>query len=293
MPYARATDGIRLYWEEAGTGEAIIFVHEFGGNYQSWEPQIRFFSRRYRCVTFAARGYPPSDVPEDVDSYSQKQAVDDLLAVMNALSLDKAHLVGLSMGGFAVLHFGLEHGARARSICAAGVGYGVERENEAYFRQVSLQVAEQFEKQGSQEFAKTYSLGASRVQFQNKDPRGWAQFRDILAKLSAKGAAATMRGVQVRRPNLLDLKERFARMTTPTLICCGDEDDHTLRTGIYLKQTIPASGLLVVPKTGHTINLEEPDFFNRALGEFLAMVESNKWANRDPRANPQQIMRTQ
>lgn len=292
MPYARAADGIKLYWEEAGSGSPIVFVHEFGGNYQSWEPQMRFFSRRYRCITFAARGFPPSDVPDNVDNYSQKLAVEDIVSVMNDASVEKAHVVGLSMGGFAVLHFGLDYEARARSICAAGVGYGVERENEGYFRQVSLQVAEQFEKQGSGEFSRTYSLGASRVQFQNKDPRGWAEFRDLLAKHSAKGAALTMRGVQVRRPNLLDLKNRFARMNTPTLICCGDEDDHTLKTGIYLKQTIPASGLLVVPKTGHTINLEEPEVFNRALGEFFAMVEANKWEKRDPRANAQQIMRT-
>lgn len=292
MPFARTQDGLRLHYEEAGTGEALVFVHEFGGDHRSWEPQMRFFSRRYQCVTFAARGFPPSDVPDSIDSYSQQAAVDDIVAVMDHLSLRRAHVVGLSMGGFAVLHFGLQHPDRARSICAGGVGYGVERQYEEYFRNVSLDVATQFEKQGSREFAKTYALGASRVQFHNKDPRGWSEFAGILAEHSAKGAANTMRGLQARRPNLLDLKDQFAKMKVPTLICCGDEDDHTLQAGIYLKKTIPACGLLVVPKTGHTLNLEEPEFFNRSLAEFLAMVETDKWTERDPRANPQQIMRT-
>jgi len=292
MPFVNTADGVKLYYEEAGSGNPIVFVHEFGGDHRSWEPQLRYFARRYRCVTFAARGFPPSDVPDDVEMYTQAIAVRDMVAVMDHLSIDTAHIVGHSMGGFAALHFGLDYAPRARSICAGGVGYGVEKEYEEYFRNVSLDVATQFEKQGSREFAKTYGLGASRVQFQNKDPRGWIEFMEILAQHSEKGAANTMRGLQARRPNLLDLKDRFAKMKVPALIYCGDEDDHTLQTGIYLKKTIPACGLLVVPKTGHTINLEEPDFFNRCLAEFLAMVEADKWTERDPRANSQQILRT-
>ncbi|MBL8669954.1 MAG: alpha/beta fold hydrolase, partial [Alphaproteobacteria bacterium] len=106
MPIAIADDGVKLHFEEAGAGSPIIFVHEFGGTYLSWEPQLRFFARRHRCITFAARGYPPSDVPEGVDSYSQARAVADILAVLDHLKIVKAHVVGLSMGGFATLHFG-------------------------------------------------------------------------------------------------------------------------------------------------------------------------------------------
>jgi pimeloyl-ACP methyl ester carboxylesterase len=270
-----------------------VFVHEFGGSHRSWEPQMRAFSRRHRCLTFAARGYPPSDVPDDVERYSQALAVADIVAVMDAAGIDRAHVVGLSMGGFAALHLGLDHPQRALSLVVAGAGYGAEKQFEAYFRNVSLDVAKQFETQGSEQFAKTYSLGASRVQFQNKDPRGWREFANLLGQHSAIGAANTMRGVQARRPSIYDLEARLRAMRVPVLVVVGDEDDHCLQPGIFMKKTIPACGLLVLPKTGHTLNLEEPDHFNRFVGEFIALVEAGRWLPRDPRAIPAQIMKTQ
>jgi pimeloyl-ACP methyl ester carboxylesterase len=293
MSYAQGPGGVRLYYEEAGEGSPIVFVHEFGGTYRSWEPQLRAFARRHRCITFAARGYPPSDVPASVDAYSQALAVQDIAAVMVAASIERAHVVGLSMGGFAALHFGLDFPARARSLVVAGAGYGAEKQYEMYFRDVSLEVAKQFEEQGSAQFAKTYSLGASRVQFQNKDPRGWREFADLLGQHSSIGAANTMRGVQARRPSIYDLEDRLRAMPVPVLVVVGDEDDHCLQPGIFMKKTIPAAGLLVLPKTGHTLNLEEPDHFNRFVGDFIAQVEAGRWPPRDPRATPAQIMKTE
>ena len=292
MSEALARDGVRLYYEEAGAGTAIVFVHEFGGDHRSWEPQMRRFSRQHRCLTLAARGYPPSDVPASDESYSQQQAVHDIVAVMDAAGIERAHIVGLSMGGFATLHLGLEFPNRAHSLTVAGAGYGAEKHLEAYFQKVSLEVAAQFESQGSELFAKTYALGASRVQFQNKDSRGWAEFAAMLGEHSATGAANTMRGVQARRPSIYDLESSLAAMQVPTLVMVGDEDDHCLQPGLFLKKTIPACGLLVMPKTGHTLNLEEPDLFNQFLHEFIGLVEAGRWAPRDPRAVPAQIMKT-
>ncbi|RAI44491.1 alpha/beta fold hydrolase [Rhodoplanes roseus] len=292
MGYVQASDGVKLFYEEAGSGTPIVFVHEFGGDHRSWEPQMRFFARRYRCITFAARGYPPSDVPEDLDSYSQARATADIADVVTGLGLGKAHIVGLSMGGFATVHFGLDHADKALSLLVAGAGYGAEKQHEAYFKGVSENVAKNFLEQGSKKFAETYALGASRVQFQNKDPRGWREFADQLGQHSEIGAANTMRGVQARRPSLYDLEGRLRQMPVPTLVVSGDEDDHCLQPALYMKRVIPACGLLILPKTGHTINLEEPAAFNAALAEFLAMVEAGKWLPRDPRADPGQVMRT-
>jgi len=289
---ATTPDGVRLHVESVGSGTPVVFVHEFGGDHRSWEPQLRFFARRHRCITFAARGYPPSDVPTDIARYSQALAADDIAAVMDALKLPKAHIVGLSMGGFATLHFGLRHAPRALSLTIAGAGYGAEKEHEDYFRKVSLEVARQFELQGATEFAKTYALGASRVQFQNKDPRGWQEFATWLGEHDALGSANTMRGVQARRPSIYDLEADIRAMPVPSLVVVGDEDDHCLQPGIFLKKTIPACGLAVMPKTGHTLNLEEPAAFNALLAEFIAQVEAGQWLPRDPRAIPSQIMKT-
>lgn len=292
MPHILANDGVKLHVEEAGSGSAIVFVHEFGGDHRSWEPQMRYFARRHRCVTFGARGYPPSDVPVDVAHYSQARAAADILDVMDGLGLETAHIVGLSMGGFAALHFGLLYASRARSLTVAGAGYGAEKQFADYFRNVSLEVAAQFENQGSQVFAKTYATGASRVQFQNKDPRGWSEFAQQLGEHSSVGAANTMRGVQAQRPSIYDLEAQLKEMAVPTLVVVGDEDDHCIAPGVFLKRTIPACGLLILPKTGHTLNLEEPALFNQCLADFVAMSEAGCWRPRDPRANPAEIMKT-
>ncbi|GGB42735.1 alpha/beta hydrolase [Tistrella bauzanensis] len=292
MPYATAADGIRLHYEEAGSGTPILFIHEFGGDCRAWEPQLNYFSRRHRCITYSARGYAPSDIPADVDAYSQAIAVSDALAVLDHLGIARAHIVGLSMGGFATLHFGLMAPDRSLSLTIAGAGYGAEKQYEDYFRGVSLEVADRFATLGAAEFSKTYALGASRVQFQNKDPRGWQAFADRLAQHSDIGAANTMRGVQAQRPSIYDLEDQIRACVVPALIMVGDEDDHCLQPGIFMKRCLQASGLAVLPKTGHTLNLEEPALFNQLLAEFIAMVEAGRWTPRDPRAEAGQIMKT-
>ena len=290
--FATASDGTRLYVADAGAGTPVVFVHEFGDDYRSWAPQLATLARRHRCVAFNARGYPPSDVPDDPARYSQAQAVADILALLDHLGVERAHIVGCSMGGFAALHFGLDHPGRTLSVTAIGAGYGAEREHETYFRETSLRVAENFEQLGAERFAETYGSGASRVQFQAKDPTGWRRFVARLAEHSSRGSALTMRGVQARRPSLYDMEARFRAMQAPALVIVGDEDDHCLQPALYLKRTIPACGLCVLPKTGHAANLEEPDLVNRVLGDFLALVDAGRWLPRDPRAVPGEVMKT-
>ena len=292
MAYASTDDGVRLYYEEAGAGVPVVFVHEFAGDHRSWEAQMRFFSRRHRCIAYAARGYPPSDVPSDVASYSQARAAADIVAVMDGAGIERAHVVGLSMGAFATLHLGLDHPERALSLVLAGIGYGAEKECEAEFRATAEAAAQGFETQGSRRFAEIYGSSAARVQLEAKDPRGWREMVDWLGEHDPLGAANTMRGVQAQRPSLYDLEERLKRLALPTLIIAGDEDDQTLQPGIFLKRTIPASGLMVLPKTGHTINLEEPAAFNQAVADFHAQVAAGRWLPRDPRARPDEILKT-
>jgi pimeloyl-ACP methyl ester carboxylesterase len=289
MPFAEC-NGVKLFFEESGDGIPIVFVHEFADDYRSWVAQVRFFSRRYRCVTFNARGYPPSDVPEAQDQYSQIIAADDIATVMQGAGIDQAHIVGISMGGFAVLHFGLRHPEMAKSLTVAAVGYGAAYDEREQYAADSEMLAAEYDKIGAAAMARMYADGAYRQQFKDKDPLGWAEFRDTLAEHSAKGSALTMRGVQKVRPSLYDLEDGLRDMKIPTLIISGDEDDWCLEPGLYLKRTIPASGLWVVPKTGHTINLEEPAAFNAQLSEFFAMVEAGLWAEKAPYAGASALL---
>ena len=281
MPRALIND-VNLYYEEAGRGVPMIFVHEFAGEVRSWAPQVRFFSRRYRTITFNARGFPPSDVPEDPTAYSQAQAVEDILGVLDHLNIDKAHVVGISMGGYAALHLGLLHPERALSLVMAGVGYGSKRDERDAFRRDCAAVAERFEREPMEEVAATYANGPARQQFRDKDPQGWEEFRDLLKQQSGKGHALTMRQVQMKRPSIFELGDGMARLTVPTLIVAGDEDEACLEPGQYMKRTIRTAGLVILPKTGHTINLEEPDVFNRFVLDFVTMVDAGHWTPRNP-----------
>lgn len=290
MPHIATDDGIRLYYEEAGTGYPIVFVHEFAGDHRSYEPQLRYFSRRYRCVAFNARGYPPSDVPDDFERYSQQRARDDIRAVLDGLNLPKAHVVGISMGGFATLHFGFAYPGRALSLVVAGCGYGAAPDKRQQFHDETTRTAAQIAEKGMAEVAKTYGAGPTRVQLQNKDPRGYAEFMAQLAEHSTLGSANTMRGVQGRRPSLWDLVEEMKRLDVPTLIATGDEDEPCLEPGLLMKRAIKSAALVVFPNTGHALNLEEPDLFNRTCGEFFHQVESGRWPRRDPRATTGSIL---
>jgi pimeloyl-ACP methyl ester carboxylesterase len=284
MPHLTTDDGIKLYYEETGSGIPIVFVHEFAGDHRSWEPQVRYFSRRYRCITYNARGYPPSDVPKEAGRYSQDRARDDIRAVLDALKIDKAHIVGLSMGGFATLHFGFTYQDRARSLVIAGCGYGAARDKREQFTNEAEASARAFETNGMEKQAEAYGLGPTRVQFQNKDPRGWKEFLDQLKEHSTEGAAGTLRGVQARRPSLYDLVDKMKTITAPALVMTGDEDWPCLEPGILMKQMIPTAALLVMPNAGHGINTEDPGAFNAHLADFLHTVDLGKWPARDPRA---------
>lgn len=284
MPHLRTDDNIKLYYEQVGSGIPVVFVHEFAGDVRSYEMQMRYFGQRYRCIAFNARGYPPSEVPDNGALYSQERARDDIRAVLDALTIDKAHIVGLSMGGFAALHFGFAYPDRARSLVIAGCGYGAAPDQRAQFAAEAEAAAKQFEQAGMAKAAEGYALGPTRVQFQNKDPRGWQEFADQLATHSTEGAARTMRGVQARRPSLFDLVDQMQTINTPTLIMTGDEDWPCLEPALLMKRTIPTAALIVMPNAGHTINLEDPVAFNGHIADFFHAVDVGAWCKRDPRA---------
>ena len=284
MPTIVTDDGVALYAESTGTGQPLLFIHEFAGDHRSWEPQVRFFCPGYRCVTYAARGYPPSAVPEDPAAYSQQRAVVDAVAVLDGLGIDRAHVAGLSMGGFTALHLALRHPERVLSAVVAGAGYGAQPERAAAFRAECLATAAAFEAEGAPQVARRYAVGPARVQFQNKNPRGWAEFAAALAGHSAMGSALTMRGVQAARPSLYALRDDLATIAAPMLLVVGDEDEGCLEPALMLKRAIASAGLVVLPRTGHTANLEEPGVFNEAVDRFLAAVVRGAWRPRDPRS---------
>jgi 3-oxoadipate enol-lactonase len=284
MPYAKTKDNVKLYYEEAGSGTPIVFSHEFAGDYRNWEPQMRFFSRRHRCISYSARGYKPSDVPDDWKNYSYKHWASDIVALLDHLKLDKAHIVGLSMGAYTAAVIGFTYPQRALSLTIAGAGSGSERAHTAEFRKACIATSEDFLKKGSAAVAAAYGLSPARIAFQVKDPRGFEEFNRMFGEHDAKGSSNTMRGFQAERPSLYDFEAELRKVTVPSLIVVGDEDEPCLEPSFLLKQWMPTSGLVVVPKTGHVVNQEEPALFNEAVADFIARAEAGRWPARDPRS---------
>jgi len=264
---------VALHVEETGTGHPIVFVHEFGSDLREWEHQVRWFSRSHRCITYNARGYPPSDVPEDPEQYGWQFSVGDLLAVLDGLAIDVAHVVGLSMGGYAVLQFALAHPERVSAVVAAATGSGSAPGDRDSWPTVAAGIAESFLTRGMPAMADEIGHGPTRIQLQRKDPRAWREFMDHLVEHSPRGMANTMARYQALRPSLYDFQDAFGAMTVPVLLALGDEDTPCLETNLMLKRAIPTAGLWVHPHTGHAINLEEPAAFNAMVGSFFADVE--------------------
>lgn len=276
-------NGINLYYEEAGRGIPILFVHEFAGDWRSWEPQMRFFPSRYRAITFSARGYLPSDVSDSPEAYSQDLQIEDVKGLLDALKIDKAHICGLSMGSYTTLLFGLKYPDRARSLTIAGSGYGSGKNRQEFHQRVA-EIAEKMLQRGMKAVSESYTQGPARVQLQNKNPRAWEEFRRQFEEHSAKGSAFTFLGVQRQRPSIIDLGDQLKKMTLPVLIVLGDEDEPGIEGSLFMKRNIPRAGLEVFPRSGHVVNLEEPERFNRSVLDFITAVDAGRWEPRDPRS---------
>ena len=279
MPTIASTDGTKLYYEEAGTGTTVVFVHEFAGDYRTWEPQMRYFARQHRCVTFSARGYPPSEVPSDPARYGQDIARGDVIALMDALKIDKAHVVGHSMGAYTALNVGIHHPQRCLSVTAAGCGWGsaADAAARAAMRETARETGKMFVEKGIAEAAALYADAPMRQAYKYKDPRGYAEFARMLSEHSAQGHALTMTMLQACRPTLWDLEADLKNFSVPLLVIVGDEDDGCLDGSVFLKRTAPTAALAVIPRSGHTITSEEPAAFNAALADLFAAAEAGRW----------------
>ena len=270
--------GVNIYYEVTGQGFPLVWSHEFGGSYESWEPQVRFFTRRYQVITYAARGWPPSDVPTEPEAYSQELVVEDLYLLLRHLGIEQAHIGGLSMGGSVALNFGIAHPGMARSLVVAAAGSGTtDREK---FLANSQALCDRLASEGMEAVANDYGRTDVRVQLLRKDPQGFEEFLRLLAAHSALGSELTFRGFVMKWPTIYALEDQLRGLQVPTLIMIGDEDEPCVEPAIFMKRNIPRSGLAVFPQSGHAINLEEPDLFNRTVSDFLTAVEADRWPAR-------------
>jgi pimeloyl-ACP methyl ester carboxylesterase len=273
-----SVNGVEIHYEETGTGFPLVWSHEFGGDHRSWEPQVRYFSRRYRVITYNHRGYPPSSVPKGAEAYTQDLLVEDLHGLLRALGIRQAHVGGLSMGGNVALNFGLAHPEMTRSLIVAATGSGsADRER---WLPAQRALADALERDGIGVLARSMTDLPARRIFREKDPRGWEEFLHHVREHDAVACAHLIRGVQMRRPTIPELVPRLRELDVPTLVMIGDQDGPCVEPGLVMRAALPRAGLVVLPMSGHTINIEEPALFNLHVAEFLAAVENGRWGLR-------------
>jgi pimeloyl-ACP methyl ester carboxylesterase len=188
------------------------------------------------------------------------------------------------MGGFCALQLGIRYPDRVSSLLVASAGSGASPGGRAAFLAETEQMAAALRADGMAAVAAKQAMGPSRIQLRRKNPRVWEEFAGQLAEHSAEGMALTVIGIQHSRPSLYDITGQLAGISAPTLVVNGDEDEACLEPGLLLKRTIPAAGLAVVPNSGHTLNLEEPELFNDLVRTLIGAAEAGTWPTRDPRS---------
>ena len=275
MSTARLSD-VELYYEETGAGVPLVWSHEFGGDHRSWEPQVRYFARGYRVVTYNHRGYAPSSVPVEADAYSQDILVEDLFRLLRHLGLGPVHLGGCSMGANVARDFALAHPALVKSLIMVGAGAGsVSRKQ---FLESQAATAHGLEREGMASRLRGFDTLATRASFKVKDPRGFAEFLRQAGEHDAQACAHLAREVMSKRRTVPELEAPLRALRVPTLIVVGDQDAPCVEPSLMMRALIPHAGLVVFPACGHTPNIEEPGLFNLHIAEFLAAVEGGSWA---------------
>jgi pimeloyl-ACP methyl ester carboxylesterase len=268
-------NGVELCYEETGDGTPLVWAHEYGGDLRSWEPQVRYFSRRYRVITYNHRGYSPSTIPRGASSYSQDLLVEDLHQLLKHLGLAAVHLGGCSMGANVARDFAIAHPEMTRSLILLGAGAGsVNREE---FLRDEEAIAVGLERDGIQSLVTHFQSVPNRTTFRQKDPHGFAEFLGQVGEHDAQACAHLAREVLMKRKTVFELEAKLKNLRVPTLIMAGDRDTPSIEPSVLMRDWMPNAGLVVFPKCGHIANLEEPALFNLHVAEFLAAADAGRW----------------
>lgn len=278
MPKA-FVNGVNLYYEVTGKGYPLVLAHEFCSDLEFWDHQVRFLQRRYQVITYNARGWPPSDVPESPSDYSWEHGVEDMYQLLRHLNIKEAYIGGLSLGGYVSLMFGMEHSEMAKGLILAATGAGAffDKEVRKEWERMQEIRAHEIETEGMRKLKDKIAQEASRIQLRHKDPKGWERYYEALGLHSDVGSANTTRRFIIPRPPVYELEPKLKKIDLPAIILTGDEDAPCLEPSIFMKRNMANSGLVVFPKSGHTINVEEPELFSWLLLDFMTSLDAENW----------------
>ena len=268
-------DGVKIFYEVQGEGAPIVFVHEFGGDYRSWARQVATLKSDHRCISFSARGFWPSEAPDEETSYGQSRSSSDLLALIDHLVLDAVHLVGTSMGSFTSLDVALAHPERVLTLTLVGNSSGPRDalERDQYRQNWIGEEVRLREARGPAGAVDVLRSDPAYRSFQANDPESWATYATNLEQQPVHSAIHILKTLHWSRVSLFDQADRLRAFDKPVLLVTGAEDYYLVaETNDFLVQTLPSCQHLHFDRTGHLANIERAAEFNAALRSHVERI---------------------
>jgi pimeloyl-ACP methyl ester carboxylesterase len=256
MPYAVLPD-IKLYYEEHGSGEPILFLHGFTLDRRMWGPQVPYFSEAFRVLVLDQRGHGKSDAP--VTGYSRDERSEDVLHLLDFLKIDRVHLVGLSMGGAVAIGFALKYQERLRSLTLVSTGAAGFSTGKKFSRLDSVA------KDRGKEAVMSEWMKMALLWYKGDK----VEIKNLMSQMMSEHSGAIwMDPTRGKYPKTVDL-EHVQAITVPTSIFAGSADRVFVPLSRQLHEKISGSRLFIYDGIGHMLNLEAPARFNGDLRIFL------------------------
>jgi pimeloyl-ACP methyl ester carboxylesterase len=262
MRVARHTGGpVSIAYDIEGSGPLVVFLHGIGGNRTNWHGQLERFGDRFCAVSWDARGYSASDDPPQTLTFSDY--ADDLVRLLDHLKADRAHLVGLSMGGMIIQDFYGRYPERVATLALVDTSSGFASAPEEAKRDFLSRRLEPLEKG-----LKPADIAPSVVEVLVAKNASAAVREQMRASMAALRTASYKQALQAIVTT--DFRPVLPRIQVPTLVIVGEEDTVTPPSASeFLVRNITGAALVKIPGAGHLTNLEKPEAFNSALGSFL------------------------
>jgi 2-succinyl-6-hydroxy-2,4-cyclohexadiene-1-carboxylate synthase len=276
-----AVNGIELNVEVTGQGPALLLLHGFTGNIETWEPLLNAWGP-FRRIRVDIIGHGASDAPDDVGRYSMEAAVADLLALLDHFGVQETAVVGYSMGGRLALHLALAAPERIWALVLEGASPGIADEEERQARAESDDaMADDIGRHGIEAFVNRWELQPLFASQMHLPPDVLQKQRRQRLASSEVGLANSLRGMGAGRQEYL--LPRLAALRLPVLLMAGAKDERYSALAWQLADELRDAVVEIVPEAGHAAHLEQPEYFGREVLSFLKRCQA--------RARPQEERR--
>lgn len=254
-------DGSKIYYEKEGRGDPIIFLHADALDSRQWDTQFAYFAKKYTVVRYDIRGFGKSHNPTDAPySFSE-----DLFLFMKHLSLDKAHVVGLSLGAAISIDFALTYPQKVRSLVLADAGISGDGFDESFLKNINI--ITHLAKDGDLARAKEAWLNLSIFDYSRKNFDVWNSVKEMVNDTSGYRWYGKNQPIEIDPPAI----KRLPNIKAPTLVLVGEHDTPDFqRKSKLLHEKIQGSQFAIIPNAGHLSNIDNPEEFNKTVDSFLS-----------------------